>query len=147
MRVALRHTSYQNWGTLCAPPPPNPGLRAMTGHRVWSYTVQNMSFMIKVDQRHGTRGTFDIVSPPLENVVGWGRETRPFHSFKGEVQICQRWSMRVRSLYGMSAGPIKGPGKFCILDAPRCNIGTILRGNLISVHHPSKSCVILCPQD
>ena len=128
-------------------PPPIPGLRAMTGHRVWSYTVQNMSFMIKVDQRHGTRGTFDIVSPPLENVVGWGRETRPFNSFKGEVQICQRWSMRVRSLYGMSAGPIKGPGKFCILDAPRCNIGTILRGNLISVHHPSKSCVILCPQD
>ena len=52
VRVALRHTSYQNWGTLCAPPP-NPGLRAMTGHRVRSYTLQNMSFMIKVDQRHG----------------------------------------------------------------------------------------------
>ena len=34
-------------------PSPNPGLRAMTGHRVRSYTLQNMSFMIKVDQRHG----------------------------------------------------------------------------------------------
>ena len=52
VRVASRHTIQQNWGTLCAPPP-NPGLRAMTGHRVRSYTLQNMSFMIKVDQRHG----------------------------------------------------------------------------------------------
>ena len=61
-----------------------------------------------------TGGTFGIVSPTLRK---WGGDTRPFHSFKGEVQICQRWSMRVRSISALGAGQIKGPGNFAFFLA------------------------------
>ena len=42
--------------------------------------------LLKVVKRYGDY--FDAVSPPFENGVGGG--TRPFHPFKGEVQICKR---------------------------------------------------------
>ena len=108
------------------PPPPQPRIGGNDGTQGLVLHTAKHEFHDKGGPE--TRGTFDIVSPPLENVVGWGRETRPFHYFKGEVQICQRWSMRVRSHYSMGADPIKGPGKLCILDALWCNKGTILRG-------------------
>ena len=51
---------------LCHPLPP--GLMHMVRHRVWSYTVQNMSFMIKVVKSHGEH--LILCPPPFENGVG-----------------------------------------------------------------------------
>ena len=76
----------------------------MEGHRVWSYT--QCKTWVSWWRWPKTRGIFDIVSPTLWkwSGVGWG--TRPFHSFKGEVQICQRWSRRVRKLIYVVVRPL-----------------------------------------
>ena len=59
-----------------------------------------------------TRGTFDIVSPTTQKWGGCANlSTHPSTlstCSRGDVQISQGWSIRVRSLYGVGSGPVWG---------------------------------------
>ena len=83
-----------------------------------------------------TRGTVDTVSPTLRE---WGGGSRSFHSFRGRCKSVNDGPCVWEAFTSWGAGPIKGPGKFCILDALWCNLGPILRGDIwYCVPHPPK---------
>ena len=103
--VLLYDTRVNKTGEHCGVPPPRIDGN-LTGHSVFGTGFGLFTYSAKPDYHDNggqkTGGTFGIVSPTLRK---WGGGTRPFHSFKGEVQICQRWSMRVRSIYGAGCRP------------------------------------------
>ena len=91
------------------PPPQDPGLMAMTAHRVWHYTLQYSRFVEKVLKDTGNIWYCFAHHSKMGGCANLSTHPSTLSTCsRGDVQISQGWSIRVRSLYGVGSGPVWG---------------------------------------